>query len=96
MQIKATCALKDDAQVALPVRFNRKEPSILKQRMKASTTWSSAELGGKIDSAENKEEQADMGLNQLQTPPEVLLHLLHVITGSSFQPTCGDVALLDK
>lgn len=43
-------------------------------------------------SGENKEENADVGLNQLQTPPEAFLPLLHVITGSSLQPACGAAA----
>ena len=62
--------------------------------MKAPTAQPSVELGAKKDSGENKKEKADMGLKQLQTPPEVFLHFLHVITSSSFQPACGAIAAL--
>lgn len=44
-------------------------------------------------SGENKEPNADVGLKLLQTPPEVFLPLLHVITSSSLQPACGAAAL---
>lgn len=62
--------------------------------MKEPTAQPSVELGGKMDSGENKE-KANMRLQQLQAPPEVFLHLLHVIASSSFQPACEAVALLD-
>lgn len=52
--------------------------------MKAARAQPSVEPGGKMVSGESKEEKADVGLKQLQTPPEVFLPLLHVITSSSF------------
>lgn len=47
-----------------------------------------------MDSGENREEKADMGLRQIQAPLEVFLHLLHVVTSSSFQPSRLPVELL--
>lgn len=63
--------------------------------MKAPTEQPSLKAGRKVGSAENKLEQADMELKQLQAPSEVFLHLLHVITNYSFQPTCGAITVLD-
>lgn len=63
--------------------------------MKAPRAQPSVELGGKMGSGENKEQKADVELKELQPPPEVFLHLLRVITSSSFQPTHGAIALLD-
>lgn len=63
--------------------------------MKAPTEQPSLKVGGKVGSAENKLEQADMELKQFQAPSEVFLHLLHVITNYSFQPTCGAITVLD-